>query len=145
MDKIINTIYAEDTIPLETVNETTAAITETASSVGSSTTTGGILSNIGQFVPMILIVLVFYFFLIVPQNKRKKQQEAMIKNLKKGEEVLTSSGLFGSISKINDIDDFVFIEISKDVEIKILKSNILSVVNKNNSSTPVTEKKNKKN
>ena len=47
-------------------------------------------SNFAQFIPLILIFVIFYFFLIRPQQKRVKEHKDMVKNLKRGDEVITS-------------------------------------------------------
>ena len=63
------------------------------------------------------LVVLFYFFLIRPQSKRQKEHRQMVADLQKGEEVLTSGGILGKITDIND--DFVTLEISKGVEINM--------------------------
>lgn len=74
--------------------------------------------------PMAIIFSIFYFLIIRPQNKRAKSQQSFIQNLKKGDEVLTSSGIFGKVTGITD--SVVTVEISEGVKIKMLKSNIAS-------------------
>ena len=61
-------------------------------------------SGIGQFIPLILIFVIFYFFLIRPQQKKVKEHKAMVENLKKGDKVVTSGGITGTISRIVDND-----------------------------------------
>ncbi|MFH0772213.1 MAG: preprotein translocase subunit YajC [Candidatus Omnitrophota bacterium] len=74
---------------------------------------------IASFLPLILIFVVFYFLLIRPQQKQKKQHENMVKNLGKNDEVVTSSGIYGTILNVKDstfivrIDDNTKIEIEK--------------------------------
>ena len=55
-----------------------------------------------SFVPLILIVVVFWFFLIRPQQKRQKEHQKMISELGKGDRIVTTGGLFGTITKIGD-------------------------------------------
>jgi len=74
------------------------------------------------------LVVLFYFFLIRPQSKRQKEHKQMVNELQKGEEVLTSGGILGKITKIND--DFVSLEIAKDVTLKIQKSAIQTIMPK---------------
>ena len=64
-------------------------------------------SGIGQFIPLILIFVIFYFFLIRPQQKKVKDHKLMVQNLKRGDQVITSGGLVGTIERImdNDRDD----------------------------------------
>lgn len=77
--------------------------------------------------PIGLLVL-FYFFLIRPQSKRAKEQKAMVEALSKGDEVLTQGGILGKITKVSE--NFVAIEISKDVTINVQKSSVGSLMPK---------------
>jgi preprotein translocase subunit YajC len=79
-------------------------------------------SGLMTFLPLILLFAVFYFLLIRPQQKRAKQQKMFLENLKKGETVVTSGGLYGKITGITD--DAVTIEIAEKVRVKVTKSAI---------------------
>ena len=68
------------------------------------------------------IILVFYFFIIRPQQKKQKSQNNFLKELAKGDEVVTSSGIVGKISKIED--NFVSLQIDQKTFLKVLKSAI---------------------
>ena len=59
-------------------------------------------SGIAQFIPLILIFVIFYFFLIRPQQKRAKEHKAMVAALKRGDEVVTSGGIVGTVERIID-------------------------------------------
>ena len=87
-------------------------------------------STLMSFVPMILIFFVFYFLIIRPQEKKRKAQQDLVNSVKKGDQVVTGSGLFGKIVKIDDNNSTVELEIAKDIIVKILKSSILNVVTK---------------
>ena len=87
-----------------------------------------------NIVPMLLIFVVFYFLLIRPQEKRRRQQEEMVLSVKKGEEVLINSGLFGVVTKINDSDNTATVQIAKDTEVKILKSSISDITSRTNAN-----------
>ena len=88
-------------------------------------------SGIGQFIPLILIFVIFYFFLIRPQQKKVKEHKAMVESLKKGDKVVTSGGITGTISRIVD-NDKVEVEIAENVKVEIVKSTgIQSLVNTN--------------
>ena len=78
-------------------------------------------SGIGQFIPLILIFVIFYFFLIRPQQKKVKDHKAMVENLKRGDKVVTSSGIIGVIEKIID-NDRVEVLIAENVKVEIVKS-----------------------
>ena len=68
------------------------------------------MEAISQFLPLILIFVVAYFFMIRPQMKRQKDEKKFIGGLKKGDRVITKSGLHGKIMEINDADHTVVIE-----------------------------------
>ena len=68
------------------------------------------MEAISQFLPLILIFVVAYFFMIRPQMKRQKEEKKFIGGLKKGDRVITKSGLHGKIMEINDADHTVVIE-----------------------------------
>ena len=78
-------------------------------------------SGIGQFIPLILIFVIFYFFLIRPQQKKVKAHKLMVENLKRGDKVITSGGIVGSIERIID-DDKVEVSISDDVKVEVVRA-----------------------
>ena len=78
-------------------------------------------SGIGQFIPLILIFVIFYFFLIRPQQKKVKEHKLMVENLKRGDKVITSGGIVGSIERVID-NDKVEVSISENVKVEIVKS-----------------------
>ena len=75
-------------------------------------------SGIGQFIPLILIFVIFYFFLIRPQQKKVKEHKAMVESLKKGDKVVTSGGITGTISRVID-NDKVEVEIADNVTVEV--------------------------
>ncbi|VAW77125.1 Protein translocase subunit YajC [hydrothermal vent metagenome] len=79
------------------------------------------------FLPIMLIV-VFYFLLIRPQSKRAKEHRALVAALGNGDEVVTSSGILGKIIEMRD--DFVELEISDNVRVKIQRTSIGTVLPK---------------
>ena len=78
-------------------------------------------SGIGQFIPLILIFVIFYFFLIRPQQKKVKEHKAMVENLKKGDKVITSGGITGTIERVID-NERVEVEIAENVKVEIIKA-----------------------
>lgn len=68
------------------------------------------MNDIGQFLPMILIFAVAYFFMIRPQMKRQKDEKKFAAAIKKGDKVITKSGLHGKIVDLNDKDLSCIIE-----------------------------------
>ena len=78
-------------------------------------------SGIAQFIPLILIFVIFYFFLIRPQQKKVKDHKLMVENLKRGDKVVTSGGIVGTIERIIDAEK-VEVIISDNVKVEIVKS-----------------------
>ena len=86
-------------------------------------------SGFAQFIPLILIFVIFYFFLIRPQQKKVKEHKSMIAALKRGDEIVTAGGVVGKIERILE-DDKVEIIISENVTVRVVKSTIQSLLNK---------------
>lgn len=68
------------------------------------------MENIGQFLPMLLIFAVAYFFMIRPQIKKQKDEKKFAASLKKGDKIITKSGLYGKVVDLNDKDFSCIIE-----------------------------------
>ena len=85
--------------------------------------------TIGQFVPLILIFVIFYFFLIRPQQKRVKEHQLMVSSLKRGDEVITSGGIIGTVEKVLE-DDRIEVLLGDNVKVQIIKSTITSLLQK---------------
>jgi preprotein translocase subunit YajC len=87
-------------------------------------------SGIAQFIPLILIFVIFYFFLIRPQQKKAKDHKLMVNNLKRGDKVVTSGGIVGTVDRIVDndkieilISENVIVEVVRDTGIQALLNN----------------------
>ena len=86
-------------------------------------------AGIGQFIPLILIFVIFYFFLIRPQQKKVKDHKNMVENLKRGDKVVTSGGIVGTIERIID-NEKVEVLIYDDVKVEVVRlSGIQSLLN----------------
>lgn len=88
--------------------------------VGSPLGGGGSLLSL--LPPMIMMFLIFYFILIRPQQKKQQEQQKMVDSLKDGDNVVTLSGIHGTIRKVKD--DIVMLQIADNVRIKINRSSI---------------------
>ena len=77
--------------------------------------------GIAQFIPLILIFVIFYFFLIRPQQKKVKEHKIMVENLKRGDQVITSGGIIGTVERVME-NDKLEIQISESVKVEIVKS-----------------------
>ena len=76
------------------------------------------MDSIGAFLPLILIFGVFYILLIRPQQKKVKQHREMLNNLRRGDKIITSGGIIGTINKVSDNKELQ-LQVSDTVEIKI--------------------------
>ena len=85
--------------------------------------------GIAQFIPLILIFIIFYFFLIRPQQKRVKDHKAMVESLKRGDEIITSGGIIGTIERVME-DDRIEVNIGENVKVQIIRSTITSLLKK---------------
>ena len=88
-------------------------------------------SGFAQFIPLILIFVIFYFFLIRPQQKKVKDHKSMVAALKRGDVVITSGGIVGTIEKVYDNDE-LDLSISENVTVKIIRSTVQSLFSKQN-------------
>ena len=86
-------------------------------------------SGFAQFIPLILIFVIFYFFLIRPQQKRAKEHKSMVASLKRGDEVITSGGIVGTVERILG-NDKVDLLIAENVTVQVVQSTIQSLLNK---------------
>ena len=89
---------------------------------GGGASGGGQGEAFGAFIPLILMFAIFYFLLIRPQQKKSKQHREMIASLKKGDRVVSTGGLHGVITGIND--DVVTMEIAPKVRVKVSRGSI---------------------
>jgi len=78
-------------------------------------------SGFAQLIPLILIFVIFYFFLIRPQQKKVKEHKLMVENLKRGDKVITSGGITGTVERLID-NDKVEVEIADNVKVEIVKA-----------------------
>ena len=87
------------------------------------------VQGIAQFIPLILIFVIFYFFLIRPQQKRVKEHKAMVQSLKRGDEIVTSGGIIGTIDRVME-DDRIEVIIGENVKVQVIKTTITSLLKK---------------
>ena len=78
-------------------------------------------SGFAQFIPLILIFVIFYFFLIRPQQKKVKEHKLMVEGLKRGDKVITTGGIVGTVERIID-NEKVEVNISENVNVEIVRS-----------------------
>ncbi len=84
---------------------------------------GGMLMSL---LPFALIFVIMYFLILRPQQKRVKQHQEMVKNVRRGDTVITNGGLIGKVTKVID-DDQIEIEIADDVRIRQMRQMVTDV------------------
>jgi preprotein translocase subunit YajC len=86
------------------------------------------LGSLVGFLPMIAIFGIFYFLLFLPMQRQKKETAKMLENLKKGDIVITSGGMVGTIAEINKDDDTLVVKVKPDnVRIQLARNAVSSV------------------
>ena len=79
-----------------------------------------------QLLPFVLIFVIMYFLILRPQQKRAKQHQEMVKNVRRGDTIITSGGLVGKVTKVVD-DDLVEVEIADGVRVRQVKTMVTDV------------------
>ncbi len=88
------------------------------------------MEGIASLVPLILVFLIMYFLLIRPQQKKLKEHQAMVAALRRGDQVVTSGGIKGRVTKVLDADNELEVEIAPNVQVRVVRSTIQTVVSK---------------
>jgi preprotein translocase subunit YajC len=83
-------------------------------------------SMLVSLLPFILIFVIMYFLILRPQQKRAKQHQEMVKNVRRGDTVITSGGLIGKVTKVID-DDHIEVEIADEVRVRQMRSMVADV------------------
>jgi len=90
-------------------------------------------SGIMSMLPLFILFAVFWFFLIRPQMKQAKEHRTMVEALAKGDEIVTNGGMLGKIKEVGD--NFIVLEIAKEVQVKIQKNAISATMPKGTMKT----------
>jgi len=106
---------------------------------GGGAAPGG-AGGFSSFVPLILMFAIFYFLLIRPQQKKQKEHRDMIANLKKGDRIITSGGLHGRITGLDE--NILTVEIAEKVRVKVNRGNVAAMVRA--SGAPAAAEKSEK-
>lgn len=85
-------------------------------------------SSLMSMLPLVLMFVVLYFVMIRPQMKKQKEHRAMVEALAKGDEVVTSGGVLGKVSKLGD--SYLGVEIANGVEVQIQRASVIQVLPK---------------
>jgi preprotein translocase subunit YajC len=87
---------------------------------------GGDASLLTQLLPFVLIFVIMYFLILRPQQKRVKTHQEMVKNVRRGDTVVTSGGLIGKVTKVID-DDQIEVEIADGIRIRQVRAMVSDV------------------
>jgi preprotein translocase subunit YajC len=87
---------------------------------------GGGSDMLVQLLPFALIFVIMYFLILRPQQQRAKQHQAMVKNLRRGDTVITSGGLIGRVTKVVD-DDQIEVEVADGVRVRQMRAMVTEV------------------
>lgn len=86
---------------------------------------GGPLGMISSLLPLVLIFVIFYFLLIRPQQKKAKEHRQMVENVKKGDKIITSGGIYGVVENVGA--NTITLKIAENVKVKFGKGYIATV------------------
>lgn len=89
---------------------------------------GGLMSSLGSMLPLVLMFVVLYFVMIRPQMRKQKEHRAMIDALAKGDEIATSGGLIGKVTKMGE--GTLSVEIANGVEVQLQRQAVVQVLPK---------------
>lgn len=82
------------------------------------------------FLPLVLIILVMYFLMIRPQAKKQKEHRAMLEAIEKGDKILTSGGIVGTVAGVKEADNLLIVKIADNVKIELSKASVGQVLKK---------------
>ena len=82
------------------------------------------------FLPLVLIILVMYLLMIRPQAKKQKEHRAMLEKLQKGDRILTSGGLIGTVAGIKETEGLLIVKIADNVKVELSKNSVAQVIKK---------------
>lgn len=80
------------------------------------------------FLPLVLIILVMYFLMIRPQAKKQKAHKVMLEQLQKGDRILTSGGIVGTVAGIKESEGLLIVKIADNVKVELSKGSVAQVI-----------------
>lgn len=107
---------------------------QTAYAMAPSSGSGDTASMLSGFLPLVLVFAIFWFLVIRPQQKRAKEHRNIVSSLKKGDEVTTDSGIYGTIQRV--AENSVTLEIAPKVSIRIQRTRIAELVKESKTKEP---------
>lgn len=97
-----------------------------------------------SMIPLVLIMVVFYFLLIRPQQKKMKEHQLMVKSISKGDQVVTTGGIFGEIVKVEDGAGIIHLQIADNVQIRVRQEMVSEVTKPLPTKTEALQKQKSK-
>lgn len=94
---------------------------------------GGMFA-LGNILPILLMFVIFYLLLIRPQQKRQRELQDWLKSIGKGDEVVTTGGLWGKVASVSDKSPYVTLELQEKVRVRVLRSHIAGKAPANDAS-----------
>jgi preprotein translocase subunit YajC len=86
----------------------------------------GTAGIVGSLLPFVLIIAVFYFLILRPQQRRQKEKQKLLESIKKGDRVITSGGIHGTVEGLED--KTVLVKIADNTKIKVERSAVASII-----------------
>ncbi|UCE07699.1 MAG: preprotein translocase subunit YajC [bacterium] len=84
-----------------------------------------------MWLPIILIFAIMYFLIFRPQARKQKQQRMMIDSLKKGDSIVTTGGIYGTIVGIKEKEGTIIVKVAENTKIELVRSSVARVIGKN--------------
>ncbi len=88
------------------------------------------MEGITSLVPLLLVFLIMYFLLIRPQQRKAREHQAMVAALRRGDQVVTSGGIVGKVTRVKEGENEVEVEIAPGVNVRVVRATISSVLSK---------------
>ena len=88
-----------------------------------------------SLMPLFLVIIIFYFFLVRPQQRRMAEYQKLVSGLRRGDRIVTSGGIIGTIHKVEDNSPDVTVEIAENVRVRVQRNAIAEVLAKTGSIT----------
>jgi preprotein translocase subunit YajC len=96
-------------------------------------------SSLVAFLPLLLMGVIFYFLLIRPQQRRAKAQQALLRSVEVGDDIVTTAGVYGTVTEIDDVDDVITVEIAPGTRVRMVRAGIGRIVEDEEESEEVLE------
>lgn len=87
---------------------------------------GDMGSIVSSLLPFVLIIVIFYFLILRPQQKKQKERQTLLQSLKKGDKIVTSAGIHGTVEGLEDAT--VLVKVADNVKLKMDRSAIATIV-----------------